>query len=357
MIYSETESGIIAADSLQELTYKQKRMLLASQNGGADAEKYAQTLIKTVGEGVYNKVKEKFRDKSYRGKVLANLDKKGITCVTLKSAGYPSQLAALPVPPLVLYAKGNTKLLRGRMFGVVGSRRTPAPVLEECKRVCAAVAEHIAIVTGVADGADSAAIRGALESGNVICVLPGGHDNSGAADLRLLKKVEERGLVLSEFPPYVKVQRHTFHLRNRIIAGLSEGVLVVSAGKKSGALSTAAYAADYSKELFAFPYGIGATQGEGCNNLIKHGAMLCDGVQDMLEMLKLEAREETEFGRSNLDGGEKAVYETLKREGEMHAEQLALTLGKTVTEVVTICAMLEINGNVIRVGGNKFAAI
>lgn len=355
MNYDSKETDLIVADSLSELNYKQKKLLLASENRDVDdRQKYADALIKTLDGGVYNKIREKFRDLSYREKVLSDLDKKGVECTTVKSADYPEQLKHIPVPPLVLYLKGDRSLLKTRMFAVVGSRKTTAQTIEACKAICAELSQKLTIVTGVADGADAAAAKGAVKNGKAICVLPGGHLHSGAANSDLLRKVEQNGLSLSEFPPSVKVQRHTFLLRNRIIAGLSDGVLVVSAAEKSGALSTASYAADYSKEVFAFPYNPGVTSGAGCNALIKSGAYLCDCAADILDVLGIEKIQKSEPA---LDGDEKAVYELLKEQGEMHAEKIALALGTSLTDAVTLCALMEIKGLIIRTGGNGFAAI
>ncbi|MDE7163151.1 MAG: DNA-processing protein DprA [Clostridia bacterium] len=356
MNYTSKETDLIVADSIAELNYKQKKLLLASENREAeDGQKYAEALIKTLDGGVYNKIREKFRDQTYRGQVLAALEKKGVECTTVKSADYPEHLGQIPAPPLVLYLKGDRALLGTRKFAVVGSRRTTAQMTEACKKICAELSEKLTIVTGVADGADGAAAKGALKNGRVICVLPGGHSHSGAANADLLRKVEQNGLSISEFPPSTKVQRHTFLLRNRIIAGLSEGVLVVSAAEKSGALSTASYAANYSRDVFAFPYGLGSPSGAGCNALIKSGAYLCDGAGDILGVLGIEQVEKKI--EPELNGDERAVYELLKEQGETHAEAIAAALGVTLTDALTLCSLMEIKGLIIRTGGNAFAAI
>lgn len=358
MNYTESEIDLITADSLNLLYYNQKKLLLAATNPSAeDRQKYESELIKSVGVGVYNKVKVLFSDEKYREKVLADLKRRGVGCVTFVSDDYPEQLKHTPCPPIVLYLRGRRELLSTRMFAVVGSRRTPAHIIEETKRLCAELSSFVTIVTGVADGGDSAAISGALSTGNVICVLPGGHDTDCCHNVNMYKKVESEGLTVSEYAPTVPVQRHTFTLRNRIIAGLSEGVLVVSAGEKSGARSTANYAADYNKDVFAFPYGVGVAAGKGCNDLIKSGAYLCDSVDDILSVLKIENETQTAEIFEEAEGDEAAVLNLLKTEGEMHAEKIAAQLKMKLTDVVTACSMLEIKGLVVRTGGNSFEAI
>lgn len=358
MNYTENEIDLIVADSISLLYYKYKKLLLAAGNPTVrDRQKYEDELIKSVGVGVYNKVKALFSDAEYRKNVLADLERRGIVCSTFKSSDYPEQLKHTPCPPLVLYLRGRRELLSTRMFAVVGSRRTPARILEECKRFCSGLSSYVTVVTGVADGGDSAAVTGALDTGNVICVLPGGHDAGCCSNVNLYKKVEGEGLTLTEYAPTVPVQKHTFTMRNRIIAGLSEGVLVVSAGEKSGALSTANYATDYNKEVFAFPYGLGVSAGKGCNGLIKSGAYLCDSVDDVLSVLKIESKTAPADVYDEADGDEAAVLNLLKTEGEMHAEKIAALLNLKLTDVVTACSMLEIKGLVVRTGGNSFEAI
>lgn len=358
MSYTKSEIDLIIADSINLLYYKYKKLLLAATNPTAkDRQKYENELIKSVGGGVYNKVKALFTDEEYRESVLADLKRRGVECSTYKSADYPEQLKHTPYPPLVLYLRGRRELLSTRMFAVVGSRRTPAHITEETKRLCTELSNFVTVVTGVADGGDSAAISGALSTGNVICVLPGGHDTNCCNNVNLLKKVQREGLTVSEYAPTIPVSKLSFAMRNRIIAGLAEGVLVVSAGEKSGALSTANYATNYNKDVLAFPYGIGVSAGKGCNGLIKSGAFLCESVDDVLSVLKIENKTKTAEIYEEADGDEAQVLNLLKEQGEMHAEKIAAELNLKLTDVVTACSMLEIKGLIVRTGGNSFAII
>lgn len=356
MNYSEQEVRLIIANSLKEFNYKQKKLLLASQNkGNANFKKYEDALKAECGESLFNDAVQKLYDGEYRKKTLQQLDKKKIVCVTYKSTLYPEALKNTPAPPLVLYARGNVQLLSEELFGVVGSRKTIPAAYELCKKISAQLSEKFVIVTGVADGADSAAANGALPSGRLICVLPGGHDSSCASNLKVLREAEKNGLTISEFPVGMPARRYTFFLRNRIIAGLCKGVLVASAAKKSGALNTASYAADYSREVFAIPYAPGVTSGEGCNNLIKKGASLCDCAEDILTAFGYEEQATAEVVA--LDDDEKVVLAIIKDEGEVHVESIMQTTGKALFEVNAICASLEIKGLIARSGGNKYSAL
>ena len=349
MSYTKEEVNIIVVDSFCDLNYREKRLFLASRNSSAENKKYEDELIKSCGEGVYNKLRDKFDDGTFREKLLSSLDKIKVKCITIKSGGFPENLNHVKNPPLVLYARGNVALLNEKIFCVVGSRKTMPQMLETCKTISKRLSEHFVVATGIADGVDKAAALGALDSGKVICVLPCGHGFQSA----VLRKVEDTGLSISEFPPGTRTQSYTFRLRNRILAGLSEGVLVVSAATNGGALSTAAYAADYGKDVFAFPYSLGIASGEGCNNLIKNGAYLCDSVEYIFSVMGVDyvngVKEE------ELDGDELIVLNALKEEGEMHVERLAQVTGKKLFELTAICSALEIKGLIVRVTGNKYA--
>ncbi len=359
MNYTETEIDVIVADSFKELTYRQKKLLLAAHSDkNADKIKYSDQLIKMVGEGVYNKIREKFLSVEYRNGIMEGLASANVQAVTVKSGYYPEQLKIIPVPPLVLYARGNVQLLKTQLFAIVGSRKTAANVLSECKSFATEISSKMTVVTGIADGADSAAITGALETGNIICVLPGGHDNCGAPNVRLLKRAEDKGLSISEYPPEMPAKPYMFVMRNRLIAALSDGLLVVSAGEKSGALSSANFAIEYSKLVFAFPYGIGVATGKGCNDLIKRSALLCDSVKDVLDQFGFaEDYADGGAGFADLSAEEREIIEVLSEEGCLHAQKLADMLGKPLVDVLTTCSMLEINGIIVRSAGNTFTLI
>ncbi|MDE6849769.1 MAG: DNA-protecting protein DprA [Clostridia bacterium] len=358
MNYTENEINLIIADSIKFLYYKYKKLLLASVNPNLDdREKYADALIKSVGSGVYNKAKALFSDGKYRDGVLKDLERRKIECVTFKSADYPPLLKQISFPPLVLYVRGRRELLSGRMFAVVGSRRISSSVAECCKRICSELSEYLTIVTGVADGGDSAAVYGALKTGNVICVLPGGHDSGCCRNVNMLKTVESEGLSVTEFAPETPVQSHTFSLRNRVMAGMSEGLLVVSAGEQSGTKSAVEYATGFGRDLFAFPHSIGVASGTGCNKLIKDGAALCDCADDVLFAMGIQRSVKNTETPNDFDGNEAAVLNLLKEEGEMHAEKIAAALGLSLSDVVSACSMLEIKGYVTPTGGNSFAVI
>lgn len=357
MTYSRQEIDVIILDSFEELTYKNKYLLLGGlENPSPKLDKNASMLIKSLSEGVYNKVKEKFSDGEYRKKILSSLEEKKVACITCFSDDYPEDLRQISNPPIVLYCKGNLSLLKDRRFAIVGSRRTQPNIMRECSKIADELSGTFTIVTGMADGADSAVVEGSLKSGKVISVLAYGFDHVyPAVSERLIKNVAKQGLLLSEYPPEIPPRNYQFPVRNRIIAGLSDAVLVVSAGKKSGALITADYAMNYGKQVMAFPYGMGVAYGEGCNQLIKQGANLVENTLDIYEAFGLEYKPPEK--QIDLTQDEQIALSVIREMGEAFAPAIAEKLKKLPHQIIPVLSSLEIKGLIIRLGGNRYAAI
>lgn len=355
-MYTKEEINLIALCSFEELTYKQRFNLLSGlTRNEPDFVKYEEILIKTLGGGVYNKVKDKFFSQTYREKLILKLDGRGVKCVTYFSEAYPDTLKNIPCPPITLFCKGNINLLKQRCFAVVGSRKTPPNIIKECKNAANGLSRHFTVVTGMADGADAAAIEGALPSGKIISVLAYGFDHVyPALNEKLLHKVESNGLLITEYTPQIPPLNYNFPVRNRIIAGLSEGVLIVSAGKKSGAKITAGYALEYNRRVFAFPYSVGAGSGEGCNELIREGATLARDTLDVLTDFGLNFNPPAE---PELSEEEAEILKIIKDAGEAFAPHIAEKAGKPPFRIIPLLSSLEIKGMITRLGGNRFAAL
>lgn len=357
MTYSKQETDVIVLDSFEELTYKNKYLLLDRlESTSPKLEKFASILIKSLSEGVYNRVKDKFSDGDYRKKVLDALEEKNVECITYFSDKYPEDLKQISNPPIVLYCKGSLSLLKTRKFAIVGSRRTQPNILRECSKIAGELSDRFTIVTGMADGADSSAIEGALKSGKIISVLAYGFDYVyPAVSERLIQKVQKEGLLLSEYPPEIPPRNYQFPIRNRIIAGLSDAVLIVSAGKKSGALITANYAVEFGRQVMAFPYGMGVTYGEGCNTLIKQGANLVENAPDIFEAFGLDYSPPEK--QISLTQDEQAAFDAIREAGEAFAPVIAEKLNKLPHQIIPVLSSLEIKGLIIRLGGNRYAAV
>lgn len=356
MDYTKDELNLITLCSFEQLSYKIKYVLLDKLNLKApDFAKFEPQLIKSLSRGVYNKVKADYFSAEYRSFVLRGLERRGITCVTIFSQNYPAMLKETPFPPLVLYCKGNLGLLNTRCFSVVGSRRTNSAAALQCKKTCKELTQHFTVVTGMADGADSAAVEGAAESGKIISVLAYGFDYCYPAfNENLIKKVEKNGLLITEFTPQTSPKQYLFPVRNRIIAGLSEATLVVSAGKKSGALITAEYAFEYGRTVFAFPYNIGAASGEGCNALIKKGGLLTENILDIFGLYGLDFKQPE---KRELTEREALLLKLIREAGEAFVPDIAAKTGKLPYELIPVLSSLEIKGLVVRLGGNRYSAV
>ena len=217
---------------------------------------------------------------------METLRRAGAVAITPADAAYPDAFRTLPDPPYLLFAVGNLDLLAAPAVGVVGTRaptdygrRTAMTLAGELARA------GLAIVSGMARGIDSVAHAAALDAGgSTVGVLGHGIDRVYPPENeRLFARVRERGLLITELAPGEEPNAGNFPRRNRLIAALSLGVLVVEMGEKSGALHTVTYALEQGKDVFAVPGQIGSPQSTGTNQLLKEGARLVTSAADVLE--------------------------------------------------------------------------
>lgn len=208
--------------------------------------------------------------------------------ITLADASYPASLLEIPDPPPILYVKGHVEQLNTPTIGIVGSRNATPQGLKNAEAFAEALSEAgWCIASGLALGIDGAAHRGALRGkGSTIAVVGTGLDIVYPARHReLAHQIVGAGAIVSEFPLGEPSRAGNFPRRNRIISGLSKGVLVVEANLESGSLITARLAAEQGREVFAIPGSIHSPLSKGCHRLIKQGAKLVDSIQDILEEL------------------------------------------------------------------------
>jgi DNA processing protein len=222
---------------------------------------------------------------------LAWAGRPGNHLLTLADASYPQALLTAADPPILLYAKGNIRLLNRPAFAIVGSRNAT----KQGEANATAFAQSLAgagltIVSGLAAGIDAAAHRGALnEDAATIAVVGTGCDRIyPARNEALAREIAEKGVIVSEFSVGTPPLAANFPRRNRIIAGLARGCLVVEAAQQSGSLITARLSAEAGREVFAIPGSIHSPQSKGCHALIKQGAKLVESARDILEELRWE---------------------------------------------------------------------
>ena len=212
----------------------------------------------------------------------------GNALLTLGDPAYPPRLLTIADPPPLLYIRGRVELLHARGVAMVGSRQATPQGAEDAERFARALSEAgLVVVSGLALGVDGAAHRGALDAaGGTIAVIGTGADRMyPAAHHTLAARIAEEGAIVSEYPLGTPARSQHFPQRNRLIAGLVEGVLVVEAALRSGALITARLANDAGRDVFALPGSIHAPLSRGCHRLIKQGAQLVETPDEILEEL------------------------------------------------------------------------
>lgn len=244
----------------------------------------------------------------------------GLTVLTPADSTYPASLGEIYDPPLVLYIKGKVPETWPRGVAVVGSRATSHYGLETAKKLGYQLAyAGVPVISGLARGIDTAAHLGALAAkGPTWAVLGCGLDQIYPPENDALaeKIVESGGCLISELALGTSPDKRTFPMRNRIVSGLSFGVLVIEAGRQSGALITARQALDQGRQVFAVPGRIDNPLAQGCHRLIKDGAKLVEGVEDVLAELEfLLPKEGVATPRplpANLSGDEEMVYAAIE---------------------------------------------
>ena len=227
-------------------------------------------------------------------------ERPGRRVMTLADADYPSLLLHTADPPLLLYLEGRAELLVAQSVAIVGSRRPTPQGLENARRLARQLGEHgWTVVSGLAAGIDGAAHGGALEAGaGTVAVVGTGLDIVyPPAHRSLAARVAQHGLMVSEFPLGMSPLPDNFPQRNRIIAGLARGTLVVEAALRSGSLITARQAVEAGREVFAVPGSIQSQQARGCHALLREGAKLVESVEDILDELSPGPRPAVASGR------------------------------------------------------------
>lgn len=291
--------------------------------------------------------------------LIGELQKKGVEVLTLMDHKYPGKLKQIYDPPLVLYYQGNWNIEELHIIGIVGSRRTTVYGEKIAEKFGKELAEAgFVIVSGMARGVDSHAHRGCLEAGGkTIAVLGSGLDVIYPREnAKLAENIKINGVLLTEYPLGTPPLAINFPARNRIIAGLSLGILVVEAAARSGALITADFAMEVGRDVFAIPGPITSPNSEGTNNLIKQGAKLVGQVGDILEeygsALKLTSALK-EKPLNNLTNDERLIYEALSL-SPLRVEEIAKKTGWTPSKIQTILTLLELHGVIEQRAGRQF---
>lgn len=282
----------------------------------------------------------------------------GARALTWNSPDYPSLLREIPDPPPVLYVRGTLVKEDAWAVAVVGTRRISTYGREVTRGLVQVLARSgVTVVSGLARGIDAEAHRAALEAGGrTIAVLGCGVDRIYPPEHRkLAEEIIACGALVSDYPMGTPPEGMNFPPRNRIISGLSLGVLVIEAGERSGALITADYAAEQGRDVFAVPGSILARSSAGTNRLIQEGAKVVLNPADILEELNLTmVAEQTEARRVfPADETEARLLAHLSTE-PTHVDELQQQVGLPVAQVTSALALMELKGMVRQVGGMKY---
>ena len=323
----------------------------------------------TVEAGLKEQVAERIADSRTRERAeqeLAFAEKYGIRIIPYGSAEYPRNLEYCPDAPGLLYVKGDIDFNRDRYkwVAVVGTRKMTSSGIAACEKMITQIAEHhpdCVIVSGLAYGIDSVAHRAAMENGlKTVAVVAHGLDTLYPARHRELAKeiVRRGGAIVTEYPSKTIMNRAYFLARNRIMAGISVGTVVVESPKKGGALVTADIADSYGREVFAFPGRMTDRTFEGCNLLIKSNkANLLDDITDLEYILKWKrenAGVRKEFNLS-LTEQEQLIYDCFGEKGmEISREEIIERTALPPSEVMALLTGLEINGIIKSVKGRMY---
>ena len=288
--------------------------------------------------------------------------------ITLVTPAFPARLRHIPDPPPVLFVEGDVEILSAAQVAMVGSRRATPCGVETAHRFSAELAGcGLVITSGLALGVDAASHRGAMAGrGRTLAVAANGLDIVyPRIHRRLARQVAENGALVSEFSPGTAPLARHFPRRNRLISGLSLGVVVVEAARRSGSLITARLAGEQGREVFAVPGPIQSPLARGCHQLIREGAKLVEQITDILEELppdipggpwqvpEKHASESVDGPRDDLDEMQKKVLASLAYRATT-IDSVIERSGLTADTVCSILLALELRGLVVPIPGGAY---
>ncbi|MGB9743335.1 MAG: DNA-processing protein DprA [Minisyncoccales bacterium] len=278
--------------------------------------------------------------------------------ITLADKNYPALLKKIKNPPQILYCQGELK--KEKCLAIVGTRRCSDYGKQIAWEIAGDLAENgFTIVSGLAPGIDTIVHQAVVERNKrTIAVLGTGLDEKSIyprSNLKLARKIlETGGCLISEYPVGTPGSRFNFPQRNRIIAGLSLGVLVVEAKEKSGSLITANYALQAKRKVWAVPGSIFSSNSKGCHSLIKAGAQLVESSIDILNNLKINLSSPVQPTLQGENEEENLILDALKKEA-LYIDKIIEKTKLPAAQVVSLLAVLEIKNKIRNLGNNTYA--
>ena len=315
-----------------------------------------------VGESLAQKISEE-RIKINPEEEMERLNRENIKIITLNDPDYPPLLKEIYNPPFILYVRGEMDFSASPMIAIVGSRKFTEYGLAAAQKFAHELTQAgFVVVSGMALGIDAIAHQAALEAGGKTAAVLGSSINDSHIfprhNFNLGQEIIKSGALLSDYPVETSAGVGTFPARNRIIAGMTLGTLVIEAGEKSGTLITAGLALEYNREVFAVPGTIFSLQSVGTHELIKKGAKLVTNVKDILEELNMETEQEKkEVIVRNPDTHEERIILEILTHEPLHIDNIAKLSKLGTSTVASTLAMMEIKGWVRNVGGQNYIVI
>lgn len=308
--------------------------------------------VKGISSALADRIVDRRNEKKLL-KEISEIELKGINIITIDSEEYPENLRNIYDPPLVLYYRGKLNKHPG-YIGIVGSRKCTQYGKAASRNISQSLSKYgVCIVSGLARGIDTAAHMGALdENGVTYAVLGCGLDIVYPPEnKRLIQDIMRRGAVISEYTPGTKPYPGNFPARNRIISGLSDGILVVEANEKSGALITANFALEQGREVFAVPGSIYCETCKGTNSLIRDGAKIVTDIRDILVELNMDTKEMDEC-MNVFSEAEKMIVDIISS-SPVSIDELFQKASLKVNEINSLLTTMELRG-IIKVLPGKY---
>ena len=301
---------------------------------------------------------------------LDNAAKAKMSVSIYGSDTYPYRLADIPDAPPVLYYKGDASLFDRQLCAIVGARNASGAGLKLTNIIASELGKNgVGVVSGLARGIDTAAHHATDGSGTIAC-LAGGLDVVYPEENRdLYRRVIKSGLIVSEMPPGTKPQARHFPRRNRIISGLSGGVLIIEAAARSGSLITARFAAEQGRDIFAVPGSPLDPRSAGGNQLLKDGAILVRGAEDIIHELAAPTPPKRPFRQEPVEAKSSTAAHPVLRQNTtnnllallnpspIHIDEIVALSGLAAKAVVAELQLLEIDGKITRHSGGRFSRI
>lgn len=342
---------------LKNVKYRTFQILLKKFEEYEDIFKVDKTYLKNYLKLDEDELKKIYDSKELDLEVeLKKLEKNSVSILFIKDKEYPEELKNIAKPPIFLYYRGDISMLKGRKIAVVGTRRATSYGKIACEKLVRELVENeIITVSGLASGIDTICHRKTLENnGKTIAIIGSGLDIVYPKENeKLWKEIGEKGLLISEYPLGTEPFAYNFPMRNRIIVGVSQGVVVVESKAKGGSLITAELALEEGREVFAVPGEIFSPVSEGCNNLIKNSsAKLITSIEDILDEFGWKKIKKEIESKLNLTEYEKKIYNILVKEKTL--DELIVESSMKASEILTILMDLEIKKLIISIAGGKY---